>query len=97
MMDNNTYRYTYLNDNRGVSHKIIMHSIDLNIFEDLTTEFISKNEDYHILIFSFINYILGEKVKSYFFLHKSNKYITEIMNDSMHADKQTIIGKQRSM
>lgn len=85
-MSDKTYRYIRLNDTRGVSHKIIMHSIELSIFEELTTELISMNEDYHIFIFSFVNYILGEKVKSYFFLRKSNKYIKEIMSDSMHTE-----------
>ena len=35
-------------------------------------------------MFSFINYINGEKLKNYFFIKKTNTFIDDIINDSMN-------------
>lgn len=67
------------------------------MFEEITTELVQESHKYTMFVFSFINYIGGEKIKSYFFLRKTNEFIEHLKNDSMHAELQTTLGKQRSL
>lgn len=76
------YQYIEIEDRRGV-HKVILHSADLHMSEELRTEIVQSNEESHVFIFSVVNYIQGEKVRTYFFVKKSNDYVDALINDSI--------------
>lgn len=50
----------------------------------MTLELVQQNDEFYLFIFSFVNYILGMKKKTYIFVRKTIKYVRKLM--CQHAD-----------
>ena len=74
-----------IEDYKGTMHKIILFESNFIIAEELATETIQQNGNYYIFVFSALNYINGEKKKTYLVLRKSVDFVENLIQDTMHG------------
>ena len=77
--------FVMIEDYKGIMHRIILFESNFIIAEELATETIQQNGTYYIFVFSALNYINGEKKKTYLILRKSVEFVEKLMQDTVHG------------
>lgn len=73
-----------IEDYKGKKHRIVLYESKYIVMEVLRTELIQKNKNYYVFIFSCLNYIKGEKRKTYIILRKSVADVDELIKETGH-------------
>ena len=77
--------HVMIEDYKGQRHKIMLFESNFMIVEELKTEIIQKNSNHYLFIFSGLNYIEGEKKKTYIILRKPAQEVDDLITDTTHG------------
>lgn len=77
--------HVMIEDYKGMRHKIVVFESNFIIAEMLRTEIIQQNGSHYLFIFSALNYINGEKKKTYLILRKPVDFVDNLIMDTTHG------------
>lgn len=75
--------HVIIEDYKGLKHKIVLFESKFNIVEELKTELIQRNEFFYVFIFSALNYLNGEKKKTYVIVRKPAEEVEQLINETL--------------
>ena len=74
--------HVMIEDFRGKKNRILLFESNFIVMEELKTEIIQQNDTYYLFIFSGLNYIEGEKRKTYIILRKLRTEVDQLVEQT---------------
>ena len=74
-----------IEDYKGKKHRILLFESNFIIVEVLKTELVQRNDNYYVFIFSALNFINGEKRKTYVIVRKSIDEVEDLIRETVHG------------